>query len=129
VIYPFGFGLSYTSFTYNNLKIDPGLQKTTSNIKISFEVTNTGDILGDEVVQLYINDIVSSVTTYEKVLRGFERLKLEPGETQTVEFILEPDDLALYNRVMERVVEPGEFEIMVGASSVDIKLKDTFLIK
>ena len=81
------------------------------------------------MVQLYINDIISSVTTYEKVLRGFDRIKLRPGETKKVTFFINPDDLALYNRQMERVVEAGEFEVMIGASSEDIRLKGSFGIK
>jgi len=128
MLYPFGYGLSYTTFEYSNLSILPLKQHENGNIRISFEVSNTGKTVGDEIVQLYINDVISSVTTYEKVLRGFERVHLKPGQTKTVNFTLEPDDIALYDREMKRIVEPGEFEVMVGASSVDIRLKDSFTI-
>lgn len=129
VIYPFGYGLSYTTFEYGNLEISPVKQSPDGTVTVSFEVTNKGSVKGDEVVQVYINDVVSSVTTYEKVLRGFERVPLEPGETKKVRFTIEPDDIALWNRDMERVIEPGEFKVMVGASSAEIKLTGSFFIE
>ncbi|MFT3903748.1 MAG: glycoside hydrolase family 3 N-terminal domain-containing protein [Niabella sp.] len=122
-LYPFGFGLSYTSFEYANLQVSPEKGKTQSNIKISVDIKNTGAVKGDEVVQLYVKDLVSSVTTYESVLRGFERVSLNPGETKKVYFELTPDDLSLLDKNMNFVVEPGEFDIMVGSSSEDIRLK------
>jgi len=91
-------------------------------------VKNTGARGGDEVVQLYTHDMVSSVTTYEKTLRGFERVHLKPGETKTISFTLKPDDLALWNRQMKFVVEPGMFRVMIGSSSEDIRLKGDFEI-
>lgn len=126
VLYPFGHGLSYTEFEYGNLSIVPKKQRVNGNITITADVTNTGDRKGDEVVQLYIRDEVSSVTTYEKELRGFERITIEPGERRTVAFTLTPDHLSLYNRDMERVVEPGTFKLMVGSSSEDIRLEGRF---
>ena len=84
---------------------------------------------GDEVVQLYIRDKVSSVIAYESVLRGFERISLQPGETKTVSFVLLPEDLQILDRHMEWTVEPGEFEVRIGASSNDIKLKRDFCCK
>ena len=92
-------------------------------------MTNTGKLEGEEVVQLYIRDKVSSVIAYESVLRGFERISLQPGETKTVSFVLLPEDLQILDRHMEWTVEPGEFEVRIGASSNDIKLKETFVVK
>ncbi len=92
------------------------------------KITNTGKIEGDEVVQLYLNDEVSSVTTYTQVLRGFERISLKAGETKEIRFTLTPQDLGLWNRHNEFVVEPGFFEVRIGASSQDIKLKERFEI-
>lgn len=128
-LYPFGFGLSYTQFGYSNLVLSPETQAPQGNIEVSVDVENTGKIIGDEVVQLYIKDMVSSVTTYETQLRGFERVTLKPGEKRTVRFTLHPDDLALYDRNMNRVVEPGEFEVMIGSSSTDIRVKKAFTIR
>ena len=93
---------------------------------MQLNVANTGKRDGDEVVQLYTRDVVSSVTTYEKNLRGFERVSLKAGETKKLLFEIPADDFKLWNREMKHVIEPGEFEIMVGASSDDIRLKDKF---
>lgn len=128
VLYPFGHGLSYTEFKYSGLKITPEKQGPAGNVVVGLEVENTGKRKGDEVVQLYINDVVSSVTTYVKELRGFKRIALGPGEKEQVTFTLRPDDLLLLNRNMERVVEPGTFEVMVGSSSEDIRLRGSFRI-
>lgn len=127
-LYPFGFGLSYTTFDYANLKITPERQRAAGDISVSVDVRNTGRRAGDEVVQLYLRDKVSSVTTYERQLRGFERVHLKPNETKTVTFTLRPDDLMLLDRNMNWTIEPGEFEVMIGASSEDIRLKQTFEI-
>ena len=127
-LYYFGHGLSYTTFEYSNLKTIPLKQKANGNITITVNIKNTGSREGDEVVQLYTRDAVSSVTTYEKNLRGFERVHLKPGESKTVTFTLTPDDLALVNREMKWVVEPGVFRVMVGSSSEDIRLKGEFEI-
>ncbi|SEW50948.1 glycoside hydrolase family 3 C-terminal domain-containing protein [Chitinophaga arvensicola] len=128
-LYPFGFGLSYTSFAYSNLVVTPEKQASQGDIQVSVDITNTGKRKGDEVVQLYLKDKISSVTTYVMQLRGFERISLEPGEKKTLHFVLHPDDLALLDRNMNWTVEPGEFEVLVGASSEDIKLKKGFVIE
>ncbi len=128
-LYPFGHGLSYTTFAYSNLVIKQKTPYSKSPITITVDVTNTGKRSGDDVVQLYIRDKVSSVITYDSVLRGFERISLQPGETKTATFTLLPEDLQILDRHMEWSVEPGEFEVLIGASSDNIKLKDTFVIK
>ncbi|WP_101690482.1 glycoside hydrolase family 3 N-terminal domain-containing protein [Dysgonomonas massiliensis] len=128
-LYHFGYGLSYTTFEYSDLNISPKTATDKQNITVSFKITNTGDKDGDEVVQLYTRDVVSSVTTYEKNLRGFERVHLKAGETKDIKFIIKPSDLSLLNIHNEWVVEPGEFKIMIGASSEDIRLEDTLLIR
>ncbi len=127
-LFPFGYGLSYTTFEYSDLQIAPKNGGIESSVKVSFSIKNTGDYDGDEIVQLYINDEVSSVTQYVKQLRGFERVSLKAGEEKEVNFTITPDDLALYNRKMERVVEPGKFNVYVGSSSTDIKLEDSFIL-
>lgn len=127
-LYPFGFGLSYTSFEYKNLVVTPGIQTPAGNLQVSIDVTNTGARKGDEVVQLYIKDFVSSVTTYETQLRGFERVSLLPGETKKIAFTIKPQDISLLNENMQWVVEPGVFEVQIGSSSADIRLKKQFTI-
>lgn len=128
-LYPFGYGLSYTTFTYSNLKITQPSNFSQSPIEVSVDVTNTGHLAGDEVVQLYLSDQVSSVVTYESRLRGFERIRLEPKTTKTVRFILQPEDLKLFDRHMQWVVEPGKFEVRIGASSEDIRLRGSFVVQ
>jgi beta-glucosidase len=128
-LYPFGYGLSYSTFEYKNLQVTPGKANNQADIKVSVDITNTGKVKGDEVVQLYLKDEVSSVTTYEFDLRGFERVKLAPGETKTVNFTLHPDDLALLDKNMNWTVEPGKFQVMIGSSSEDIRLKQEFVIE
>lgn len=123
-LYPFGHGLSYTTFEYSDFKVEPG-PGLKSGIEVSLTLTNTGDMAGDEVVQLYVRDKYSSVVTYDSVLRGFERVNLEPGESKVVRFHLTPEDLQILDRNMEWTVEPGEFEIMAGSSSADIRLSQT----
>src|SRR6266567_426502 len=154
-LYFFGHGLSYSTFGYSNLKISPKIVLTPSpfgrgrgevrsarrnpspqspppggaeEVTISVDVTNTGSREGDEVVQLYTHELVTSVTTYEKNLRGFERIHLKPGEMKTVTFILKPEDLALWDRQMHFVVEPGKFKVMIGSGSEDIRLTGEFEI-
>ncbi|MBI1227740.1 MAG: beta-glucosidase [Bacteroidetes bacterium] len=126
-LYPFGFGLSYSTY---NIGV-PKLAKTTidklENAEVSVDVTNTGKATGKEVVQLYIHDKVSSVTRPVKELKGFEKVELKPGETKTVKFTLTPEELSMYDINMNWVVEPGEFEIMVGSSSRNEDLKTTVL--
>src|SRR5690349_6293818 len=127
-LYYFGHGLSYTQFSYSNLKIHPTRQDATGSVTVTLDVKNTGSREGVEIVQLYLRDLVSSVTTYEKNLRGFARVNLRPGETKMVTFTLKPSDLSLWDRNMKFVVEPGKFLVMVGASSEDIRLRGEFEI-
>ena len=129
VLYPFGYGLSYTTFEYSALKISKPVIGPQENMTLSCIVKNTGKRAGDEVVQLYIRDDFSSVTTYDKVLRGFERIHLQPGEEQTISFTLTPQDLGLWDKNNQFTVEPGSFSIMIGASSQDIWLKGSFEVQ
>jgi len=127
-LYEFGYGLSYTSFEYSNLQIRPEEINAGGEVEIILEVKNTGDCKGEEVVQLYIRDVISSVTTPARELRGFEKIVLEPGEKQTVAFKLIPEDLSLLDRDMHEIVEPGTFQVMIGSSSRDIRLRGEFEI-
>ena len=127
-LYPFGFGLSYTSFTYNNIVVTPDTMKSEGRINVSVEVTNTGKYKGDEVVQLYYRQEQSSVTIYESQLRGFERITLMPGETKKVKFTLKATDLQMLNKQMKWVVEDGSYEVLIGSSSEDIRLRKHFKI-
>jgi beta-glucosidase len=122
-LFPFGFGLSYATFEYSNLVITPERTDGKGPVTVRMEVRNSSAVAGDEVVQLYIHDEVASVAVPVKELRGFARVSLVAGEQQTVTFTLQPHDLALWNREMRRVVENGTFEIMVGSSSEDIRLR------
>jgi beta-glucosidase len=119
-LFPFGFGLSYTKFKYANLRLSPNTIGPFGQTKVQVDVTNTGSRAGDEVVQLYIRDVVSSVTRPVKELRAFQRISIDPGQTKTVEFGLGPDELSFLNRDMRRVVEPGLFKVMVGGNSRDL---------
>jgi beta-xylosidase len=119
-LFPFGWGLSYSTFKYANLRATPDSIGPQGRTTVSAEVVNSGAVRGDEVVQLYIRDEVSSVTRPIKELRGFRRITLNPGEAKTVEFSLGPDELSFLNGDMHRVVEPGAFTIMVGGNSVDL---------
>ena len=116
-LWSFGFGLSYTTFALTNLEVGPSTIGPGGHTAVTVDVTNTGTRAGDEVVQLYVRDLVSSVTRPTKELRGFERVTLKPGEMKTVSFTLGPDELSLVDRRMQRVVEPGRFDVMVGTSS------------
>jgi beta-glucosidase len=122
-LYPFGFGLSYTNFEYGSLHIKMDTYKTKGEISVSFTIKNTGTHTGDEVAQLYIHERVSSVTTYVRKLRGFERVTLEPGQQKEVTMVLHAHDFSFLNRHMKRVVEPGWFDTLIGASSEDIRLQ------
>lgn len=128
-LYPFGYGLSYTTFEYSDLEISPKVITPDQKATVRLKVTNTGKRAGDEVVQLYTRDVLSSVTTYEKNLAGFERVHLEPGETKEVVFTLDRKHLELLNADMKWVVEPGDFTIMAGASSEDIRLNGTLTVE
>jgi len=125
-LYEFGYGLSYTSFEFSNLSIEPKKVKRDGKVVVKADVKNTGDRAGDEVVQLYINDVVASITRPVKELKGFERVTLKPGQKKTVTFELAAESLAFYDRDMKLVVEPGVFKVMVGRSSKDILLEGEF---
>jgi beta-glucosidase len=127
-LYPFGYGLSYTQFEFSNLQVLPVKQNSGGNIRVSLNVKNTGKLKGDEVVQLYIHEIITPVIVPVSELRGFKRITLEPGESQKVQFELTPEDLQILNKNMEWEVVPGTFEVMIGSSSIDIKLKGEFEI-
>jgi len=116
-LFPFGHGLSYTSFKLDNLSVQPARIAPGANAMVTVDVTNTGDREGDEVPQLYIHQRDSSVTRPVLALRGFQRVHLRPGKKTTVNFVLTPDSLALWNEEMKFVVEPGVFDILVGTSS------------
>ena len=122
-LWNFGFGLSYTTFEYSNLQLSKSVISPDESVEVSFDVKNTGDRDGDEVVQLYIHDCLSSITVYERQLRGFDRVPLKAGETRSVRFTLTPKDLSLLDKDFNRVVEPGDFDILIGASSTDIRLQ------
>jgi len=125
-LYPFGHGLSYTKFAYSNLEITPEQVQDEEELQISCEVENVGERAGDEVVQLYIHDLVATVTRPRKELKGFQRITLKPGERKKLTFALPVELLSYHDRDMNLVVEPGEFEVMVGASSEDIRLEGKF---
>ena len=117
-LYPFGYGLSYTTFEYSNLKIEPATAKADEAFTITCDISNTGERDGDEIVQLYIKDVVASVAPFEQILRGFERISLKAGETRSVSFKIQPKrDLIMLNEANKWVVEPGQFEVRVANSS------------
>ena len=120
-LYPFGYGLSYTTFEYSDIQISPKVITPNETATVTLKVTNTGDMAGDEVVQLYTRDVLSSVTTYEKNLAGFERVHLQPGETKEVKFTIDRKHLELLDADMKWVVEPGEFVVIAGSSSEEIR--------
>lgn len=126
-LYPFGFGLSYTTFTIDNVRLDKKKIKSGASARVSADVTNTGTRAGSETVQMYIRDVFSSATRPLKELKGFRRVVLEPGETRTVAFDITPQLLAFYDAQMKYTAEPGDFEIMVGNSSRDADLRKIIL--
>ncbi len=128
-LYPFGYGLSYTTFECSNLQVSPEKEHQQGDVEVTVDVANTGQRAGDGVVELYLKQEFSDVTTYEYDLRGFERVPLVPGEKKTVHFTLHPDDLAILDKNMNWTVEPGKFQVMIGASSDDIKLTKEFEVE
>ena len=129
-LFPFGHGLSYTSFEYSDLMLSLPIVSPTESVVVSCKVKNTGNVAGDEVVQLYLHDLLTNdVTRPINELKGFRRISLEPGETKEVFFTLAPDALSHLDIDMKRVVEPGEFRVMVGSSSKDIRLKGIFKVE
>ena len=120
--------MSYTTFEYSDLDITPRVITPNESATVRLKVTNTGKCAGDEVVQLYIRDVLSSITTYEKNLAGFQRIHLEPGEAQELSFTIDRKHLELLDADMKWVVEPGDFVLMAGASSEDIRLNGTLTV-
>lgn len=124
--FPFGYGLSYTKFNYSDLKLSSTKMKNNETIKVSFQLSNVGKVAGEEVVQLYLKDKFGSVVRPVLELRDFQKVKLNAGESKTIEFTIDKEKLSFYNDKLEFVAEPGDFEVMIGASSADIKLKSNF---
>lgn len=128
-LFPFGYGLSYTKFSYDELTISPAAIGTNDTATVKFRITNAGDRAGEEVVQLYIRDQLSTVVTPVLSLKGFQRVWLDAGETKEITFSIAPDMLSLLNKEMQRVVEPGDFTIYIGASSADLRLKSKLTVR
>lgn len=128
-MFPFGYGLSYTQFAYSNLKIDRPIIKSNESTTVRFSLTNTGEFDGDEVVQLYIKDLFASVARPLMELKGFQRIHLKKGESKVIVFEITPELLSMLDENMNSIVEPGEFRIMIGASSNDIRLRDILKVK
>jgi beta-glucosidase len=128
-LFPFGFGLSYTTFAYSDLAIEPDTIAATGRSLVRCRVQNTGDRAGDEVVQLYVRDEMASVARPVIALKGFRRLHLEPGEARDVAFSIDPAALGLRDREGRWTVEPGAFRIALGASSKDIRLQGRLIVR
>src|SRR5690606_32518899 len=127
-LFPFGHGLSYTTFDYSNLDIDRERVAADEEVTIAVTIRNSGSVAGDEVVQLYVRDPIASVARPVMELRGFKRVTLSPGEVQRVSFRLSPRQLSLYGLDRQWRVEPGRIDVMIGSSSADIRLTGTFEI-
>jgi beta-glucosidase len=128
--FPFGYGLSYTTFDYSNLKLSKIKIKSSETIEVSVDIKNTGKYTGEEVVQLYLQDKFGSVVRPIMELKDFQKIKLAVGETKTIKFIIDNQKLSFYNDKLEFKSEPGDFDVMIGSSAVDIRLKSNFeLIK
>ena len=128
-LFPFGYGLSYSNFEYSNFRINGREFKINDSIELSIDITNTGNYNGKEVVQLYIRDLVGSITRPIKELKGFELIEIKKGETKTVDFILNKELLGFYNNNGEFITEPGDFKVYIGGNSVDTLEKEIELIK
>ncbi|HKS65779.1 MAG TPA: glycoside hydrolase family 3 C-terminal domain-containing protein, partial [Candidatus Acidoferrales bacterium] len=128
-LFPFGYGLSYTTFRFDNFRVTPAKMKSGDTATVTIDVTNTGSREGDEVAELYIHQQLSTVTQPVMALRGFKRVSLQPGQETTVEFKLAPDALSIYDENMKRVVQPGVFDIMAGPSSVETKTAELEVIQ
>jgi beta-glucosidase len=124
--YAFGYGLSYTSFKYSNLRLSKKSMLKKDHINVSFDLQNTGKYAGKEVTQLYLRDMVSQPVRPIKELKGFQKVMLKPGETKTITFVIDEAKLAFYNDKLERITQPGEFSLMIGSASDDIRLQDSF---
>lgn len=128
-LFPFGHGLSYTQFEYRNLRVEPAEITAAGSAQVTVEVQNTGQRPGQEVVQLYLEDVIASVATPVQSLRGFQKAALQPGETRTFTFTVKPEHFALFDQHGRRVIEPGEFRVLVGQSSADIRLRGQLVVK
>ena len=128
-LYPFGYGLSYTSFAYSDMKLSKSSFKTGETITVSIQLKNTGTVVGKEVVQLYIRDLVGSSTRPVKELKGFQKVSLNPGETKLVNFSISANDLKFYNSELKFVAEPGDFEVSIGSNSRDLNTLKFTLVK
>jgi beta-glucosidase len=128
-LFPFGFGLSYTTFGYSALAVTPDTIDATGNITVRCTVSNTGLRAGDEVVQLYLHDVLASAVRPVLQLAGFKRIHLAPGESREVSFTVTSDQLRMLDREMHWVVEPGSFQVLVGSSSADIRLRGAFTVR
>ena len=120
-LYPFGYGLSYTDFALSNLALSSRTVRKGRTVEASVSVKNTGDRAGEAVVQLYIQDVAASIVRPVKELKGFRKLMLQPGETQVVRFPVDETLLSFYNQQLERIVEPGTFNVQVGLDSRDVR--------
>jgi beta-glucosidase len=129
VLFPFGYGLSYTSFKYSNMRVSDTTLNQNGSIQVAVDVTNTGSMQGKEVVQMYLGNKVNSVTTPVMALKGFDKISLKPGETKTVKFTIKPEDITIWNADMKQVVEPGTFDVMIARSAEDVVLKKTLEYK
>ncbi len=117
-LYPFGYGLAYTTFKYGNVELSTNKLRAGENLVIRAPVTNTGDIAADEVLQLYVRDVVASLVRPVRELKGFRRIHVKPGESKVVQFLLSRDDLTFYNNQEQRMIEPGKFELYIGSNSL-----------
>ena len=124
--YEFGYGLSYTTFQYSNLRLNKNKMGMNDTIEVSLDITNTGKYSGEEIVQLYLHDLVGSIARPVEELKDFKKIKLNPGESKTIKFKIDKEKLSFYNQNLDWVAEPGDFDLMIGASSKDIRLKDHF---
>jgi beta-glucosidase len=121
MLYPFGYGLSYTTYSYSNLTLSAGKMDRNGSIQASVKVTNTGDRDGCEIVQMYLHQLVGSVARPVKELKGFQRVPLKAGESKRVVFTITPDMLRYYNNDLQSVLESGKFDVMVGPNSEDLQ--------
>jgi len=128
-LFPFGFGLSYTDFTYSGLQLSKPAIANGENLLVTFKIKNTGKLPGDEVVQLYLHDELASVARPVKELKGFQRVRLNPGEEKQLQFMITPDLLTMLDINLKEVIEPGKFRLMIGSSSTDIRLREIFEVK
>ena len=128
-LFPFGFGLSYTTFEYSSLRVEPAQVAPSETATVRCTITNTGSVAGDEVVQLYIRDVLATVARPVIELKGFQRVRLEPNQSREVAFRLGPEHLRLLDREMKWIVEPGSFRLMIGASSKDIRLRGELVVR